>query len=67
MFIKTPNDQQLFFKNGSQRWVRNVVHIEKGEWFHLITEQGIEYIIPPDNVLFIRVYEIGKTKSYGEK
>ena len=66
MFIKTPCDQQIFFKDGSQRWIRNVVHIEKGDWFHLITEQDIEYIIPPENIKFIRVYKQGKAKSYGE-
>ena len=67
MFIKPPNDQQIFFKDGSERWIRNVVRIERGKWFHLMTQQGIEYIIPPDSVQFIRVYEIGKVKLYGEQ
>ena len=67
MFINTPFDEQIFFKNGTERWIRNIIHIEKGHWFHLITEQDIEYIIPPENILFIRVYKKGKAKRYGEK
>lgn len=67
MFIKTPHDQQIFFKDGSQRWIRNVLHIEKGDWWHMITEKGIEYIIPADNIKFVRVYNIGKAPNYGEQ
>jgi hypothetical protein len=66
MFIPPPHDQQIFFKDGTERWIRNVVHIERGHWFHLITEQGIEYIIPPENIQFVRVYKVGKARQYGE-
>ena len=66
MFIKPPHDQQIFFKDGTERWIRNVIHIEAGKWFHLITEQDIEYIIPPDNIQFIRIYKLGKARQYGE-
>jgi len=65
MFIKPLHDQQIFFDNGTTRWIRNVVHIEQGNWFHLMTKQGIEYITNPDRILFIRVYD--KSKQFGEQ
>jgi hypothetical protein len=66
MFIKPPHDQQIFFKSGHQRWVRHVLHIEEGKWTHFYTNDGVEYITNPDQIEFIRVYELGKTKSYGD-
>ncbi len=60
-FIKVPHDQQIFFENKTTRWIRNVVHIEQGNWFHLMTEEGVEYITNPDKILFVRVY--GKEKK----
>lgn len=58
MFTPTPHDQQIFLKDGTERWIRNVIRIERGKWFHLLTSDDTEYIIPPENVQFIRVYKI---------
>lgn len=66
MFIKPPHDQQIFFDNKTTRWIRGVVHIEQGNWFHLLTEDGVEYITNPDRILFVRVFKRDK-KRYGEQ
>jgi len=60
MFIKNKFDQEVFFENGTKRFVRNVIRIESGNWFHLLTEEGIEYIFPPEKILFVRVMPSGK-------
>ena len=57
MFIKTPHSQEIHFDNGSSRWVHNVVQIEQGKWYHLMTGESIEHIINPDRIVFIRVYK----------
>lgn len=67
MFIKPPHDQQIFFKSGHQRWVRDVIHIEKGEWTHMMTMSGIEYITNSNEIEFIRVYDNDKERAYGEQ
>jgi len=59
MFIKEKHkkwNQIVFFTNGMQRVVNDIVRCEKGEWWHLQTEQGIEYIFPPDKILFIKIF-----------
>ena len=65
MFIKPPHDQQIFFDNGTTRWIRNVEKIEQGNWFHFLTEEGVEYITNPERILFVRVYKNGKEKMRG--
>lgn len=65
-FLKPPHDQQVFFDNNTSRWIRDVVHIEQGQWFHMMTASGVEYITNPNRILFIRVYEEGKAKKYGD-
>ena len=67
MFIKPPHDQQIFFKNGTTRWIRDVLHIEQGNWFHLMTADEIEYIVNPNNINFIRVFSEDKERAYGEQ
>jgi hypothetical protein len=67
MFIKPPHDQQIFFDNGTTRWVRDVKHIEQGNWFHLYTKSGVDYITNPDHILFVRVFPPGKARKYGEQ
>ena len=56
MFIRPPHKQQIFFDNKTTRTIEEVVKIEQGNWFHLLTKNGTEYITNPDRILFIRVY-----------
>ena len=49
-----PQTQRIHFANGQERVIRDIIHIERGKWTHLITEDN-EYIINPDQVLFIQV------------
>jgi hypothetical protein len=67
MFIKPPFDEQITFHDGVERWVRNIIHIERGEWYHLMTKDGVEYIFPPANIKFIRVYKTGKAPTCEEQ
>lgn len=55
MFIKPTHKQEIFFDNGSMRVIDNVVKIEQGNWFHLMTEDGTEFITNPNRILFVRV------------
>jgi hypothetical protein len=57
MFTETPMAQELVFTNGSKRIIRNIIKIEQGNWFHLLTKDGTEYIIPPNKLLFVRAWE----------
>ena len=62
MFNKPPCDEEIFFDNGTVRWVRNIVYIEEGKWCHLMTKNGTEVITNPNRILFVRVYDkSGKT------
>ena len=62
MFNKPPHTQEIFFDNGSMRVVENVVKVEQGNWFHLLTEDGTEFITNPKRILFVRVKK-PKTKK----
>lgn len=57
MFITGKLNQVIFFENGSKRYVDNVIKIEQGNWFHLLTKAGEEFIINPDKILFIKSYK----------
>lgn len=57
MFIEPPHDQQIHFDNGTTRWIRSVVKIEQSNWFHIINKDGVEHIINPQHILFIKVYK----------
>lgn len=52
----TPHDQILFFEGGVQRYVNNVVQIWQNKWTHLITEDGQEFVVNPDKVLYVQRY-----------
>lgn len=51
--------QEIYFDNGSCRVIRNIVHVERGNWVHLVCDGedhgADEIIVNPDRVLFIRV------------
>lgn len=63
MFHKPPHDQQIFFDNGTTRWIRDVIKIEQGNWYHFLTEKGEEYITNPSRILFVRVYPHEKVNT----
>lgn len=50
-----PQDQKIYFNNGSCRIIEDVVEVEEGKWTHVWDSKGFEYIVNPANVLFIRV------------
>ena len=58
MFTKTPVNQVIFFENGTKRHIKDVVLIEQGNWFHLLTKSGQEIIVNPDKILFIKSEEV---------
>ena len=66
MFIKTPHKQEIFFDNGSMRVIDNVVKIEQGNWFHLMDENGVEFITNPKRILFVRVKKCKKSLSQAD-
>ena len=47
------HDQVIHFKGGVKRYVQRVKYIWENEMIHLVTEDGTEYIINKDNVLFV--------------
>lgn len=61
MIIKPPHIQEICFINKTKITLKNVEKIESGNWFHVLANGGREYIINPDNVLFVKVYPSKKT------
>ena len=55
MFNKIPHTQELYFDNGAVRIVEDVVSVQQGNWFHLLTADGTEYITNPNKILFVRI------------
>ena len=55
MFIKPPHKQEIFFSNGTKRAIEDVVKVEQGNWYHIQTKEGVEYITNPAFILFVRV------------
>ena len=55
MFNPPPHKQEIFFDNGSMRVIEDVVKIEQGQWFHLVTKDGTEFITNPSRILFVRI------------
>ncbi len=55
MFNKPPHKQEIFFDNGSMRVIDEVVKVEQGRWFHLVSKDGTEFIMNPDRILFVRI------------
>lgn len=47
------HDQVLHFKGGIKRYIHNVKYIWENEMTHLVTEDGMEYVINKENLLFI--------------
>ena len=55
MFNPPPHKQSVYFNDGSVRVVEDVVKVEQGNWYHLMTKDGTEYIMNPTNVNFVRI------------
>ena len=51
----TPHSQEIFFDNNTVRGIDDVVSIERGQWFHIKTKSGVEFITNPNRILFIRI------------
>jgi hypothetical protein len=52
----TPHTQIVFFKDGTTRTIMDVRYIWQNQMTHLITGNGIEFIINPLNVNYIQRY-----------
>lgn len=58
MLLKSKShDEEVHFNNGTRQTIRNIVSSEQGTWWHKKTKDGRYYIINPDKILFVRVYE----------
>lgn len=56
--LQFPQKQTIYFTNGSQRTLYNVVAVEEGKWTHILCDNGrgyCEVIVNPNNVLFVVV------------
>lgn len=47
--------QEIFFDNNTVRCIEDITSIERGQWFHLKTKNGTDFITNPDRILFIRI------------
>ena len=56
MFKPFPVDEEINFDNNSNRIIRGIIRAEQGNWWHLMTEDGVEIIVNPSRVLFVKVF-----------
>lgn len=49
--------EEVHFVDGSRQTLKGVVLSEQGQWWHKRTQDGRYYILNPDKILFVRVYE----------
>lgn len=61
MIIKPPHTQEVTFDNKTKLTLHNVEKIEMGNFTHIVANEGKEYIINNDRILFIKVYKQDKT------
>lgn len=52
---KRPHTQIIHFVEGHKRTLHNVVEVWQNTWTHILLQNGVEWIINPDNVLAIEV------------
>ena len=59
MLIKEskPHTEEVHFSDGSRQTIKQVVSSEMGQWWHKKTVDGRYYILNPDKILFVRVYD----------
>jgi len=61
MLIKPPHTQEITFDNKTKLTLHNVEKIEMGNMTHIVANEGKEYIINNERLLFIKVYKTDKT------
>ena len=49
------HNQIIHFIDGHKRTLLNVVKVWQNTWYHILLEDGTEWIINPDNVLAIEI------------
>lgn len=58
MLVNHPeHTEEIHFNNKTRQTIHRVVYSEQGNWWHKKTADGRYYIINPDSVLFIRIYD----------
>lgn len=62
-YLKGKHNQDIHFDNGTVKQVFNVVETGKGQWFHLLDEDGVEWIINPKRILFVKRWYGEETKA----
>jgi hypothetical protein len=53
MFIKTKHRQIIHFENKTKSVIDGVIEVRECNMVHLLTDDGLEYIINPDKVNFV--------------
>ena len=61
MLNPPPHTQEITFDNKTKLTLHNVEKIEMGNLTHIIANEGKEYIINNERILFIKVYKTDKT------
>jgi hypothetical protein len=49
------HNQIIHFKDGNKRFLKDVIKVWQNTWTHILLENGVEWIINPDNVLAIEI------------
>lgn len=49
--------EEIHFDNKTRQTIYDVIYSEQGNWWHKKTKDGRYYIINPDKVLFVRIYD----------
>ena len=55
------HNQIIHFVDGHKRTLLNVVKVWQNTWTHVLLENGVEWIINPDNVLAIEIEWLNKS------
>lgn len=50
------HDEEIHFDNKTRQTLKGVVFSEQGNWWHKKTLDGRYYIINPDKVLFVKIF-----------
>ena len=54
------HNQIIHFISGHKRTLKNVIKVWQNTWTHIVEEDGVEWIINPDNVLAIEIEWLDK-------
>lgn len=50
-----PHNQIIHFTGGHKRTLIKVVKVWQNTWTHILLENGVEWVVNPDNVLAIEI------------